>query len=250
VDAGYMGNLAVFLDGNDSALTLGCYGCLTADVLVTGLEGHAAYGTGVSALDKALIVKQAIDDFGTQRLQERPDCRLNIGLFESGVHPAVVPGKASMSLNMVYQYGEAVAAAQAGDPFGGGPIRAEFERTVAAADEADEWLREHRSRVEWVKDLVPFSVPEEEPSIVRLAAAAREVTGEAPPFNHMLGWSDACYYAHHAGMPTVLFGPGKTGCAHSPDEHVEIGSLVSVCKVLAVFLRRELGPVLDAPDPG
>ncbi len=240
VDAGYRGDMAIFLDGNDSAITLGCYGCLTADVAVTGQEGHAAYGTGVSALDKALVVKGAIDDFGAKRLRERPDCRLNIGVFQSGVHPAVVPGRASMSLNMVYQYEEAIAAEKAGYAFGGGPIRDEFEQAVGAADESDEWLREHRSQVEWVKDLLPFKVPEQEPAIAHLAQTARDVTGDAPPFNHMLGWSDACYYAHHAKMPTVLFGPGKTGCAHAPDEHVEIESLVSVCKVLAVYLWREL----------
>lgn len=240
VDAGYTGDLAIFLDGNDGTLTVGCYGCLTADVLVTGQEGHAAYGTGVSALEKGLAVKRAIDEFGAERLRARPDCRLNIGVFHSGVHPAVVPGKASMSLNMVYHYDEALEAEKGGGSFGGGPIRAAFEQAVASADEADEWLREHPSKVEWVKDLVPFSVAEDEPAIRRLERAFRDVTGEAPTFNRMLGWSDACYYAHHARMPTVLFGPGKTGCAHSPDEHVEIESLIAVCKVLTVFLWREL----------
>ncbi|MFQ5810121.1 MAG: M20 family metallopeptidase, partial [Armatimonadota bacterium] len=240
VDAGYVGDTAIFLDGNDSALTLGCYGCLTADVLVTGQEGHAAYGTGVSALEKALIVKRAIDEFGAERLRARPDCRLNIGVFQCGVHPAVVPGKGSMSLNMVYHYDEAMEAEGSGQPFGGGLIRSAFEESVAAADEADEWLREHASEVEWVKDLVPFTVPEDEPAVARLGQAWRDITGDEPTFNHMIGWSDACYYAHHAQMPTILFGPGKTGCAHSPDEHVEIESLVTVCKVLSVFLWREL----------
>ena len=85
VDAGYVGDMAIFLDGNDGAMTLGCYGCLTADVHVTGQEGHVAYGTGVSALEKALIAKDAIDAFGDERLADHPDCRTNIGIFEAGV---------------------------------------------------------------------------------------------------------------------------------------------------------------------
>ena len=241
VDAGYTGDLAVFLDGNDGAMTLGCYGCLTADVHVTGQEGHAAYGTGVSALEKALVIKNAIDAFGDGRLQRLPDCRTNIGVFESGVHPAVVPGKAYMSLNMVYRYEEASEAESEGHAFGGGPIRAGFEEAVAGADASDEWLGEHPSTVEWVKDLVPFRVDEAEPAIQRLAQAHTDVAGIQPKFNTMVGWSDACYYAHHAKTPTVLLGPGKTGLAHSPDEHVDIASLVNVCKVLAVFLWREMG---------
>ncbi|HJN17241.1 MAG TPA: M20/M25/M40 family metallo-hydrolase, partial [Armatimonadota bacterium] len=182
-----------------------------------------------------------IDDFGNGRLAARPDCRTNIGILDCGVHPAVVPGKARMSLNMVYHYDEALSAEQAGHSFGAGPIREGFEAAIAGADAGDEWLSGHPSRVEWVKDLVPFSVPEDAPAIQRLATMHGEMIGTTPEFNHMVGWSDACYYAHHAGTPTVLFGPGKSGFAHSPDEHVEIDSLVNVCKVLACFLAEEMG---------
>ena len=35
-------------------------------------------------LEKALVVKSAIDAFGAARFAERPDCRANIGIFESG----------------------------------------------------------------------------------------------------------------------------------------------------------------------
>ncbi|MGQ9732711.1 MAG: M20 family metallopeptidase, partial [Candidatus Zipacnadales bacterium] len=150
VEAGYRGDMAIFLDGNDGTMTLGCYGCLTADIHVTGQEGHAAYGTGVSALEKALIAKEAVDAFAKARLAKQQNCRTNIGIFEAGVHPAVVPGRAYMSLNMVYTYHEALAAEAEGYPFGGGPIREVFEQAIAQADRKDPWLREHPSRVEWI----------------------------------------------------------------------------------------------------
>ena len=36
LDAGYTGDIAIFVDGNAGTLTMGCGGCLTADVFVEG----------------------------------------------------------------------------------------------------------------------------------------------------------------------------------------------------------------------
>ena len=111
----------MFVDGNGLAITLGCGGCLTADLTVTGREGHAAHGTGVSAIDKGFIIKQAIDEFKREREAACPDCRVNVGIFRSGAHAAVVPGSAYLSLNIVYTVAEAEAARAAGYPWGGAP---------------------------------------------------------------------------------------------------------------------------------
>ena len=63
---GYKGDEALVIDGGELILTRGCQGCLTADVSVQGRSGHAARG-GVNAIDKALIVKNAIDRFKNAR---------------------------------------------------------------------------------------------------------------------------------------------------------------------------------------
>jgi acetylornithine deacetylase/succinyl-diaminopimelate desuccinylase-like protein len=77
-DAGYRGHAAVVVDGNDLQITLGCGGCLTADLYVQGRAGHAARG-GISAIDKGLVVKSAIDAFKAQRERRFPDARVNLG---------------------------------------------------------------------------------------------------------------------------------------------------------------------------
>lgn len=241
LDAGYTGDVAVFVDGNDDALTLGCSGCLTADLHVEGLEGHAAYGTGVSAIEKALTVKAAIDGFKRDRESERPDARVNLGVFRAGVHPAVVPGSAYLSLNCVYEVGEAAQALERTGAWGAAQIREDFETRIRAAESADAWLVEHPSRITWVKDLIPFSGPEDMPLAGRLEAAYSAVAGKSPHRLHMLGWSDASYYSALGRIPTVLYGPGVTGKPHSPDEYVEIDNLVRCTQVLALFLLRELG---------
>ena len=240
IEAGHThGDLAIFLDGNELSLTLGCGGCLTADVFVQGRSGHAARG-GVSAIEKALIVKQAIDAFKQEREAQYPDALLNLGIFRSGVHPAVVAGDAYLSLNIVYKLEEAQAAEGEGRGWNGSAIREEFVRRIAAADAGDEWLAEHPSRIEWVKDLIPFDVPSDDQQIEAFAQTFRDVQGAEPVFDRMEAWSDSCYPAQLGNMPTLLFGPGTSGCPHSANEYVEIDNLVAATKVVAVHLLRRL----------
>lgn len=240
-EAGYTGDVALFVDGNDDHLTLGCGGCLTADVFVEGQEGHAALGTGVSAIEKALVTKQGIDAFKRARESERPECRVNLGILNSGKHPAVVPGSAYLSLNIVYDVAEAEASRATTGLYGGKPIRDEFERALADAEATDEWLRAHPSRVVWVKDLIPYTQSADDPWLQRFVAAYRETTGGPPVYDRMVAWSDAAHPVALFGVPTILYGPGLEGTAHSSDERVEIGALVRCTKVIATFLLRELG---------
>ncbi|MFW5867398.1 MAG: M20 family metallopeptidase [Armatimonadota bacterium] len=241
LDAGYTGDVAVFVDGNDLAVTLGCGGCLTADLRVEGREGHAARGTGVSAIDRGMLVKQAIDEFKAERESARPNCRVNIGIFRSGVHAAVVPGTAYLSLNIVYDVEEAEAAREAGHPWGAAPVRERFEEVIRAAEAEDEWLAEHPSEITWVKDLVPFDQPEDDPWAQRLASAMRQELGRDPEFNRMMAWSDAAFPAALGGIPALLFGPALAGEPHGPTEHIMIDDMVGCSAALAAVLADTLG---------
>lgn len=239
--AGYTGDVAVFVDGNAGTLTMGCNGCLTAEVLVDGQEGHAAYGTGVSAIEKGLVVKRGIDAFKALREGERPECRVNLGIFHAGVHPAVVPGSARMSLNAVYEVSEAVASRESGGGYGAGPIREVFERMIREAEEGDEWLAERPSRIEWIKDLIPYEQAADDAWVRRFDEAFRAATGRAPVYDKMVAWSDAAHPAALYGIPTILHGPGAAGTAHSQHEYVPVANLVECTEVLATFLLAVLG---------
>lgn len=246
LDAGYTGDVAIFVDGNDLAITLGCGGCLTADITVFGREGHAARGNGVSAIDKGFIIKQAIDRFKHERESQRPNCRVNIGIFRSGSHAAVIPGSAYLSLNIVYAVEEAQQARAAGEPWGGGPVRRRFEEVVREAEAVDEWLAAHPSEIVWVKDLVPFDQPDDDPWALRLGRVLREVLDREPQYNRMEAWTDAAFPAALGGIPTLLFGPALSGAPHGPTEHIMIDDMVAGAAVLAAFLADVLGsPAAD-----
>jgi len=237
--AGYRGEEAVVVDGEHLAVARGCQGTITADIDVQGRSGHAATG-GVSAIDKALIVKGAIDAFKAQREAAHPDYLVNLGVFSAGMHPAVVPGRARMSLNIVYGVEEAATGERAGAGWNGAAIRREFENTVRGADDSDEWLREHRTAVEWVKDLVPYEVPADASVVRAVCGACRRVTGCDPAVTVMPAWVDAANLTRYAGIPTVSIGPATAGAPHSDNESVGVEDLVACAKTVAVYVCRRL----------
>ncbi len=240
IDAGYRGDAALFMDGKDTAITLGCYGCLTASIHVTGHSAHAASGKGVSAIEKALVVKRAIDQLKAERESLYPEAKVNLGVFRAGAVPALVPGSAYMSMNIVYKLEEAMAAEGVGEGYGAKGVQRRLTELIAHYEKEDEWLRKHKSRIEWVKDLIPFEIPQETEIVRRMAEVYKTMLRQAPVFDKIVGWSDASYYFRLAGMPTFLFGPGNEEAPHTPYEYVEIENLINACKVVAMFLYREL----------
>jgi acetylornithine deacetylase len=232
---GYKGDAAIVVDGGDLNITYGCGGCLTADLMVYGQGGHAAVG-GISAIDKGFIIKNAIDGFKKDRESLYPDCKVNLGIFNSGVHSAVVPSSAYLSLNIVYKLEEA----QKAEKFGGKNIREEFEKAIRVCEDGDEWLKEHSSRIEWVKDLLPFETPKDDPLIQGLRSAYMETLKAEPEVSTMSAWLDASWISHFAKTPTVSFGSGKEGTAHADVEYIVIEDMKNCAKVLACFLYRQL----------
>ncbi len=241
LDAGYSADAAVFLDGKDDTLTLGCSGCLTVAVDVKGMAGHAARGTGVNAIEKGVLIHQAICDYKQAREAQRPDARINIGIFRGGIHPAVVPAEARLEMNIVYEFSEAEESLGTSGVWCGAVVREAAEQCVRDAEQQDGWLREHPCEITWIKDLVPFDEPADQPLVNDLAGAFESVHGRAPSMDRMVAWSDACWPSACAGIPTVLYGPGDGGAPHTDTEFIELDALSRCIKVLAVFLAQRLG---------
>ncbi|HEX2034697.1 MAG TPA: M20/M25/M40 family metallo-hydrolase [Chloroflexota bacterium] len=237
---GALADRAICTDGAGPQIWRGYGGVLTVDVHVEGVAGHPARPGSVSAIEKALVVKEAIDRFRAERESLGPGRNVNLGLFRGGTHPAVVAGEALMSLNLSYPAAEAVAAEGAGKGFGNAPAREHFEALVRERAETDEWLRSHPPRIAWIKDLIPFELPEEHPLVQGLAASHLEVLGRAPEIDVNPAWSDACYLPRFAATPAVVYGAGTPGQAHSAGEYAETWRIVECTRVLTAYLYAQL----------
>ena len=64
--------------------------------------------------------------------------------------------------------------------------------------------------------------------------AAADMAGAPAKIDAMTASCDAWFYNNQLGIPTVVYGPGTLGVAHSKDEHIK---LADVTKAAEVFLR-------------
>jgi len=238
--AGCRPDAAVCVDGYNTFVGRGCAGVVTGNVKVPGVAAHAASPNGVSALEKALVVKAALDAWKAAREAARPAGLLNIGVFRAGVHPAVVPGSAEMEFNVVYFLDEAKAAQASGQGLSAALLRREMERAIADAAAADGFLTHHAPRLTWVKDLPPFETPADSPLLADVCSAFEAIAGAPPKVDTMNGWSDATYVPLLAGCDVVNFGASTPGTAHAAVEYAEEEILLRNTKVLALYLARAL----------
>lgn len=238
-------DITLCLDGSGAFLGQGCNGVVTGRVEIPGVSAHASSPDGVSALEKALIVKRALDEVAADRKRNCPEGLLNIGVLRAGSHPAMVPGAAEILFNLSYIQSEAEAAKEAGLGFNGALLRRRIEAAVAAAAGGDPFLADHPPALTWVKDLPPFLTAGDSPSLEALSCAYAEAAGSWPRVAVAPYWSDASIVPLICGAPVLGFGSGA-GCAHAPDEFVEEETILRHTAVLAHFLTQALSSKHDA----
>ncbi len=237
--AGRTADEAIVLDG-DVGVIYGCDGVITAGFDIIGKSGHSGEkDAGVNAIEKALVVKQAIDAWKIKRLNEYP-IPANLGVFHAGTVPSMIPARASMAMNALYGIEEAESAREHGYKHTGEPVFESLVEEIRAIEKDDPWLCNHPTGIEWVKDLPPFRLAENNPLIKDLADAYAKATRKHPHMGLLTAWTDAAHFANQSKMPVVLFGAGD-GCSHADEEWVRIETLYQNAATLALFLLKRFG---------
>jgi acetylornithine deacetylase len=70
---------------------------------------------------------------------------------------------------------------------------------------------------------------------VEIARSVHPVT----KLSTLVGTCDARHFRNLAGIPTLVYGPGRLSDAHAPNEHVEVGDLLEAATVLATFVAAQ-----------
>jgi acetylornithine deacetylase len=218
------------------AVSPACSGCVHFTTTVTGLAGHAAVPwTAVSALDKMILVYDALKELARKRQEARQNplfadyrdaAPFSVGVFNAGEWRSTVPDRAQFIARFGVMPDESIAE-----------VRAQIVDAVSAAATTDKWLAEHPPVVSWDNAGFPGWETDATSSIVRIMSSASEaVTGSAKLSGVTYG-SDAGHYAS-SGIPTVQFGAGRISGAHGPNEYVEEGEVLMVAQALAVSIAR------------
>ena len=119
---------------------------------------------------------------------------------------------------------------------------AELRAAIAAACAEDEFLRDHPASIEITGGRFGSArVPADHELPVGLAEVVTSVTGRRPVLRAEPYGADMQMFVSHGGTPCVIFGPGDVKVAHSANEYVPIDEVEACARVLAAWVRREVG---------
>ena len=206
---------------------------LTFRLTVNGRAAHACMRPrGVSAITEFIAIATALEQFNIDRHERYRDdlfddptniASLSIGTVRAGDWPSTVPDLLVAEGRFGVFPNESVQEA-----------RAAFEATVREAASMRPWLVDNPPIVEWVEgQFEPGTTPRDAPIIERLSCSHEAVTGKPASLFGIPCGTDLRLFTRHAGIPTILYGPGNILDAHTADEHVSLDEVVTCTKVLA-----------------
>ena len=181
-------------------------------VRMHGLASHAARPQkGVNAIEKAVKALKVIEAYSEQlKLQthEFLDARtITPTTIHAGIQDNMVPDVCEIVVDARIFPGETAKSVLS-------PL---CDRLDKLAEEDSEFFYD----IEITQEALGGEVPKDSP----LVCAASTVYHEAfSKFAVLKGFEVTCEQSFliHAGIPTIIFGPGDCSLAHTPDEHVQI----------------------------
>ncbi len=240
---GYRGDAAIVTEPSDLKIEPANKGGQAYRITVEGVSAHTSFWwEGVSALDKGILIKKAIEEFAKTRYEQTRDNLLYsdpalypipaltdcIYSFHAG-DPAImgVPQEASMELMIDVLPGESLEE-----------VRSAFEKAIMDAAMKDQWLREHPPKMEYadMRGIYPTQMDLGNPIIESLRSAYKDVIMTEPKICGFESACDAMMFNMFSDTPALIFGPGQLGLAHRPDEYMDLKQLIDAVKILAISI--------------
>ena len=239
---GYRADACVILEPMNLRIAPVQTGALTFRITINGRAAHACMKPhGVSAITEFLPIASALEHLNVDRHQRYRDplfddpnniASLSLGTVRAGDWPSTVPDLLVAEGRLGVFPNESVAEA-----------RAALEATVRGVAAGRAWLKDNPPVLEWVEgQFEPGTTPLGAPIVERLSANHEEVTGTAASLFGVPCGTDLRLFTRHAGIPTVLYGPGNIIHAHAADEHISLEQVVTCTKVLARTIVAWCGP--------
>jgi len=241
IRAGAVGDMAIITEPTNLDLVVAHAGAITFQLTVPGRAAHASRRTeGVSALANLHTLITALEaDEAHRNAAETEPLMTELGMPYPTMIGKVAGGEwASTVMDRVVadgRYGVRLGQSDA-------DAEAELRACIAAACEADPFLREHPATVEITGARFASSrVAGDHPLPVGLAEVAREVTGTAPAQIGVPYGCDMRLFINVGDTPCVVYGPGDVRLAHGADERVPLAEVEACARVLAAWVIESMG---------
>jgi len=241
IRSGATADMAIITEPSQLDVVVAHAGAITFRLTVPGRAAHASQRReGISALDKLFELTRALEGDERRRNDAETDPLMtSLGLPYPTIIGIVEGGEwASTVLDKVVAYG------RYGVKLGQSPAEAEADLRVAIAEACatDGFLRDHPATVEITGGRFGSArVPSDHPLPTGLADVVERVTGRRPALLGEPYGADMQMFVNHGDTPCVIFGPGDVRVAHSADEHVPLDEVETCARVLAEWVRSEIG---------
>ena len=225
---GYRADAALVVEVTDLALHSANRGAVWFRIDIEGRACHMArIYEGVSAIEQAIEAIGILKAYEADLVRRsaghklfaayRQPVQVNVGKMRAGEWPSMVPGRAVL---------------EGGVGFLPGTTLADVKRELAdRLDGGGEWLRQHYRLSFPGLHNDAFETPLDAP-IVKAAQRALKSAGLTAEATGWVSSCDARLFARLAGMPVVVFGPGKLELAHSDREEVRMEDIATAAGTL------------------
>jgi acetylornithine deacetylase len=231
---GEQADACIVMEPTDLKILSSVRGAVWFRVICKGKPGHSGRaGDTVSALKMAIKVIEILEGYHARLLAASRGIHLfdafpnpmpiTFGKLSAGDWPATAPSRAVV---------EGVLGLL--------PNKTRYqvmdEMRQAILECGDDWLREH-FELQFMYRHDAHVLETNHPLVTGLAECCRE-TGAAGEVTAMTASCDSWFYNNQLGIPTVVFGPGSLGFAHSNEEQIRLDDIAAGAAILARFLMR------------
>lgn len=250
IERGYQADYAVVVDTSDLHMQ-GQGGVITGWITIEspttlhdGMRAKTIHAggrvKGASAIEKMMKVIASLQDLERHWavMKSYPGFpagsnTINPAVIEGGRHAAFIADQCALWITVHFYPNESYDQ-----------IIQEVEDHVLRAAAADVWLCDNpptfrwggRSMIEERGEIFPsLELDHAHPGLAALQSAFEQQVKQAPTVDMSVTVTDAGWFAH-AGIPSVLFGPGELSHAHAVDESIDPEQLVLFAQIMAQFI--------------
>ncbi len=226
---------AIVTEDTNLNLMIGEMGVMWFRVRVRSASGHVAMAhQSGNVIECCYALMQALRRLEAEmnRQVSHPYLRdydhpvnLNIGEIQGGHWPSSVPAECSFTCRLSYEPG-----------ISNREMRQRVEACLREASQKIPLLKQNPPQVEYYGFQCEGDWIDHDHELVSaLKRAHRSITGEDLRSGAFTGTTDVRYFNLYARIPAVAYGP-KGENIHASDEYVELDSLLTAAKTLALFL--------------
>ena len=240
VARGFTADAAIALEPSENRVRLGGYGGvywgvnLTGRVLHTKSRWDGSDQKGVSAIEKLPgIIAQLLDLESDQNKKPVSDFyagkmpfSLNIGRVWGGSYDTASAG--SCALRGSIYFGPDIGSVKG--------VMDSVTQYVMKASEGDSWLREHPPEVFFFHHDDAYRVSPESEIVKTILETGQRALGRKVEIMAGVGANDCRHLVNQGKIPAVVFGPGGLQQSHTVDESIQIETLISDVKAIALTI--------------